>query len=67
MFTLDLNGKIQETYVNGWYDGMAAHRYGWLGFWGMVNCNPMTRMAVIADRLKYQGDGTDYHWAILWS
>jgi hypothetical protein len=65
MFTLDLNGKVQETYVNGWYDGICAH-YGKYGMWTMVSTHPLTRMEAVADQLKYQGDGSDCRWSIRW-
>lgn len=66
MFTLDLNGKVQETAVTGWYDGLCAHN-GHYGAWTMVNVNPMTRLSVISASNKYQGDGSDCRWAISWT
>lgn len=66
MFTLDLNGKVQETAVTGWYDGLCAFG-GHYGAWTMVNVNPMTRLSVISASNKYQGDGSDCRWAISWT
>jgi hypothetical protein len=67
MFTLDANTKVQHTYVNGWYDGIAAHRYGRYGSWTLLNYSCMTGMAVIDSANLYQGDGSFYTWSILWN